>query len=49
MTEAAKVARCAVNTLKRRVSEGDFKRIVKRGKPVLFHRDRFIEDVLRDR
>jgi hypothetical protein len=49
MEEAAKVARCAVNTLKRRVSEGDFTRSVKRGKPVLFHRDRFIQDVMRER
>lgn len=46
--EAAGIARCAVQTLRRQVSEGRYSDCVKRGKPLLFWRDRFIQEVMKD-
>jgi hypothetical protein len=47
LKEAAMIARVAPSTLKRWVSEGRFRRSAKRGKPLLFWRDRFVAEVMR--
>ncbi len=44
--EAAKVSRLAVKTLQKKVSEGKFKKSVKRGRPLLFWTDRFLQEVM---
>lgn len=44
--EAAKVSRLAVKTLQKKVSEGKFKKSVKRGRPLLFWTDRFVQEVM---
>ncbi len=49
LQEAALIGRMAAATLKRRVNEGAFKKVVKRGKPLLFFRDLFIQELMRDR
>jgi len=49
LTEAAHIGRMAPATLKRRVNEGGFKNAVKRRKPLLFFRDSFIRELMRDR
>lgn len=45
--EAAHISRLAVKTIYKKVSEGFFKKSVKRGKPLLFWRDRFVQEVMR--
>jgi hypothetical protein len=35
-----------VKTFYKKVSEGEFKHSVKRGKPLLFWRDRFVQEVM---
>ena len=47
LDQAAKLAHLAPCTLKRKVSEGLFKESVKRGKPLLFWRDKFVKELLR--
>jgi hypothetical protein len=47
LKEAAEIARVAPSTLKRWVSEGRFRKSAKRGKPLLFWRDRFVAEVMR--
>ena len=37
----------ATGTLKRKVSEGLFRYCVKRGKPLLFWRDKFIQELMK--
>jgi hypothetical protein len=44
--EAANVSRLAVKTLQKKVSEGSFKKSVKRGRPLLFWTDRFLQEVM---
>lgn len=46
LSEAAEIARLKASTLKRKVSEGEFKGCVRRGKPLLFWRDRFIQQFM---
>lgn len=46
--EAAEIARCSVQTLRRQVSEGQYSDCVSRGKPLRFWRDRFIREVMKD-
>jgi hypothetical protein len=46
LTEAAEITHQKPGTLKRLVSEGKFKGCVKRGKPLLFWRDRFVQQVM---
>jgi len=48
LDEAAEIARCAPQTLRRHVSEGQYKDCVSRGKPLLFFRDKFIKEVMKD-
>lgn len=48
LKEAAAVARRAPGTLKRLVSEGKFRKSAKRGKPLLFWRDAFLQEVMED-
>ncbi|MBL4808635.1 MAG: hypothetical protein JKY43_01080 [Phycisphaerales bacterium] len=48
LEEAALIARRSIYTIKRLVTEGRFKKSAKPGKPLLFHRDRFIQEVLKD-
>ena len=43
---AATISGYARSTLKRQISEGRFKNCVKRKKPVLFWRDRFIQELM---
>ena len=43
---AAAISGYARSTLKRQISEGRFKKCVKRKKPVLFWRDRFIQELM---
>jgi hypothetical protein len=43
---AASISGYARSTLKRQISEGRFKNCVKRKKPVLFWRDRFIQELM---
>lgn len=45
--EAAKIARLRPKTIHKKVSEGFFKQSVKRGKPLRFWRDRFVQEVMR--
>jgi len=47
LTQAAKIANLAPSTLKRKVSEGGFKKSVKRGKPLLFWRDLFVKELMK--
>lgn len=44
LSEAAEIARLKPSTLKRLVSEGRFKGSVRRGKPLRFWRDRFVQN-----
>jgi hypothetical protein len=47
LKEAAEIARLAPNTIKTRMSRyGHFSRSAKKGKPLLFWRDRFILEVM---
>jgi len=48
LEEAAAIARRAPGTLKRLVSEGRFPKSAKRGKPLLFWRDAFLIELMRD-
>tara|TARA_A100001391_G_scaffold200110_1_gene184111 strand:+ start:291 stop:542 length:252 start_codon:yes stop_codon:yes gene_type:complete len=48
LEEAAGLARCAPQTLRKHVSEGQYKDCVSRGKPLLFFRDKFIKEVMKD-
>ena len=45
--EAASLSRLAVKTIQKKVSEGCFKQSVKRGRPLLFSTDRFVQDLMR--
>jgi hypothetical protein len=45
--EAAQLARLAVKTIQKKVSEGQFKQSVKRGRPLLFWTDRFVQELMR--
>ena len=45
--EAAAVSRLAVKTIQKKVSEGCFKQSVKRGRPLLFWTDRFVQELMR--
>ena len=45
--EAAALSRLAVKTLQKKVSEGFFTHSVKRGRPLLFWTDRFVQEVMR--
>lgn len=47
LNEAALIARRSTHTIKRLVSEGRFPKSAKPGKPLLFHRDRFIQEVMK--
>lgn len=47
LKQAAKLAHIASSTLKHKVSEGHFKDSVKRGKPLLFWRDKFVKELLK--
>jgi len=47
LEEAAAIARMAPSTLKKKLSEGAFADCVKRNKPLLFWRDRFIKQVMK--
>ena len=47
LEQAAKLAHLAPSTVKRKVSEGHFKESVKRGKPLLFWRDKFVKELLK--
>lgn len=44
---AAKLAKIAPGTLKRLVSEGQFQKSVKRGKPLRFWRDKFVQELMK--
>jgi hypothetical protein len=45
--EASALSRLAVKTIQKKVSEGCFKQSVKRGRPLLFWTDRFIQELMR--
>ena len=45
LVQAAKLACLKPSTLKRKVSEGCFVGCVRRGKPLLFWRDRFVKHI----
>ena len=47
LKEASAVGRMAANTLKKKVGQGHFKQSAKRGKPLLFWTDRFIQELMR--
>jgi hypothetical protein len=47
LNEAAALAKIAPSTLKRLVSEGQYKESVKRGRPLRFFRDRFVKELMR--
>ena len=47
LEQAAKLAHVAPSTLKRKVSEWQFKESVKRGKPLLFWRDKFVKELMK--
>ena len=47
--QAAQLAGLAPSTLRRKVSEGRFKKSVKRGKPMRFWRDRFIQGLFQQK
>ncbi len=44
--QAAEIAHMAPATIKRKLSEGGFRQSAKRGKPLLFWRDRFIQELM---
>jgi len=46
LQQAAKLSHYAPGTLKRLLSEGFFQHSAKRNKPVLFWRDRFVQEVM---
>jgi hypothetical protein len=46
IAEAAVISRLAVKTIYRKVGEGFFKHSVKRGRPLLFWTDRFVQEVM---
>ncbi len=48
LDEAAKVARRSPFTVKRLVSEGRFPKSAKPGKPLLFLRDRFVQELMKE-
>lgn len=48
LDEAAKVARRSKYTIKRLVSEGRFPKSAKPGKPLLFLRDRYIQELMKE-
>ena len=45
LKQASALAGPKPSTLKRKCSEGAFRKSVKRGKPLLFWRDRFVQDL----
>jgi hypothetical protein len=47
LKEAAKLAKLAPSTLKRLASEGRFRESVKRGKPLRFWRDKFVQELMK--
>lgn len=47
LKQAAEIAHLAPSTLKRKVSEGAFKESAKRGKPLKFWRDKFVQELMR--
>lgn len=47
LEQAAGLAHLAPSTIKRKVSEGRFKESVKRGKPLLFWRDKFVKELMK--
>ena len=47
LEEAAELAGWAPGTLKRKVSEGKFKSSVSRRRPLMFWRDRFVQEVMK--
>jgi hypothetical protein len=47
VNQAAEISRLAPGTLKRKASEGAFKYSVKRGKPLLFWRDKFVQELMK--
>jgi hypothetical protein len=47
VNEAAAISRLAVKTIQKKVSEGCFKQSVKRGRPLLFWTDRFVQELMR--
>ena len=49
LEQAARLAHLKPGTLKRKVSEGAFRKSVKKGKPLLFCRDRFVQELMRSR
>ena len=46
LRQAAEIAQIAPGTLKRKVSEGAFSKSVKRGKPLRFWRDLFVQELM---
>lgn len=46
LDKAAEISNYRRSTLKRLISEGKFKNSVKRKKPVLFWRDRFVQELM---
>ena len=46
LKEAAALSKLAPSTLKRLVSQGRFTSSVKRGKPLLFWRDKFVAELM---
>jgi len=48
LEQAAELAQCAPQTLRKHVSEGQYKDCVSRGKPLRFWRDKFIKEVMKD-
>ena len=48
LEEAAKIARRSKYTIKRLVSEGRFPKSAKPGKPLLFLRDRYIQELMKE-
>ena len=47
LQQAAAIAHMAPATLKRKVSEGYFKKSVKRDKPLLFWREFFVQELMK--
>lgn len=47
LEQAAEIAHLAPSTLKRKVSEGAFRESAKRGKPLKFWRDKFVQELMR--
>ncbi len=45
--EASALSGLAVKTIQKKVSEGCFTQSVKRGRPLLFWRDRFVQELMR--